>query len=148
MTAMTALTRRRSDNPHQENWDVYFSDIHVGTIGQRVGVPTSADQWGWRVGFFPGMDPAAHCQGSAATFEEARATFELAWQKLQPTLSEAQFEEWRRSRDFHAWKNRMWAEKCRMPTQNQNGQSTCFCGAPISIGCEEHIHTVHRGIGA
>lgn len=144
---MTALTRRRSDNQHQEMWHVYYGDIHVGTIGENAGVPIHAERWGWSLGFYPGMEDHRR-GGETATFEEARAAFELAWQKLQPTLSEAQFEDWRRNRDFQAWKNRMWAEKCRLPTQNQNGQSTCFCGAPISIACEEHIHTVHRGIGA
>jgi hypothetical protein len=28
---MSALTRRRSDNPHHETWHVYFGDVHVGT---------------------------------------------------------------------------------------------------------------------
>lgn len=41
---MTALTRRRSDNEHQETWQIYFGDVCVGSIGLRAGVPTSADQ--------------------------------------------------------------------------------------------------------
>ncbi|MEZ0036441.1 hypothetical protein ABIF68_006811 [Bradyrhizobium japonicum] len=145
---MTALTRRRSDNEQQETWHVYFGDVHVGSIGVRAGVPTGADQWGWRVGFYSGIEPGAQRSCSAATFDEARVAFDGAWRQLEPTLTEDNYEAWRLSRDFHAWKYRMWAEKCRMPTQNQNGQSTCFCGAPISISCEEHIYTVHRGIGA
>lgn len=43
---MTALTRRRSDNDHQETWHIYFSDVRIGTIGVRGGVPTTADEWG------------------------------------------------------------------------------------------------------
>lgn len=51
---MTALTRRRSDNPHQKTWHIYFGDVRVGTIGTRAGVPTTADQWGWSCGFYRG----------------------------------------------------------------------------------------------
>ncbi|MCD9821235.1 hypothetical protein [Bradyrhizobium japonicum] len=145
---MSDMTRRRSDNDHGETWHIYFGDVRIGTIGIRAGVPTSADQWGWSVGFYPGMDPGTQRSGSAATFDDARSLFEEAWQQIKPTLTDAQFEEWRRSRDYHAWKVRMFAEKCRMPTQNENGWSKCFCGEAIPIACEEHIYTVHRGIGA
>ena len=48
-------------------------------------------------------------------------------------------EVWRRDRDFHAWKCRMQAEGSRMPTQNSNGWSRCFCGEPIPIAYEVHI---------
>lgn len=145
---MTDLTRRRSDNEHNETWHIYFGDVRIGTIRIRAGVPISADQWGWSLGFYPGMEPGVQRSGSAATFDDARSLFEQAWQQLKPTLTEERFEEWRRSRDYRAWKDRMWAEKCRMPTQNENGWSKCFCGEPISVACEEHIHTAHRGIGA
>ncbi|SHN86774.1 hypothetical protein [Bradyrhizobium erythrophlei] len=40
---MPALTRRRSDNPHQVTWHVYWGDVHVGTIGERAGVPVDVD---------------------------------------------------------------------------------------------------------
>jgi hypothetical protein len=36
---MPALTRRRSDNPHQLTWHVYYGDVRVGTIGERADVP-------------------------------------------------------------------------------------------------------------
>ena len=29
---MPSLTRRRSDNPHQITWHVYYDDVRVGTI--------------------------------------------------------------------------------------------------------------------
>ncbi|WP_445215449.1 hypothetical protein ACKWRH_23500 [Bradyrhizobium sp. Pa8] len=145
---MTALTRRRSDNEPQESWNIYCGDVRIGTIGVRAGVPLSADQWGWRMGFTPGTEPGTDRSGSAASFDEARAAFEGAWQELEPTLSEDQFELWRRDRDFHAWKHRMAASHCRMPTETTSGLSRCFCGAPITLAYEAHIHTVHRGIGA
>lgn len=144
----TALTRRRGDNPRLETWHIYFGDVHVETIRTRAGVPTEKDQWGWSLGFYPGTEPGAQRHGSAATFETARAAFDAAWQQLAPTMTEESFERWRRSRDFHAWKYRMWDCGCRMPTQNPDGWSTCFCGERIPIACETHIHTVHRDIGA
>ncbi|MCD9817679.1 hypothetical protein [Bradyrhizobium japonicum] len=145
---MTALTRRLSDNEHQETWHIYSGDVRIGAIGIRTGVPTSADQWGWSLGFYPGMEPGRQRSGSSATFDEARAVFERAWLEVEPTLREDDFEAWRRDRDFHAWKDRMQAAGCRMPTQNANGWSKCFCGEPIPIACDDHIRTVHRGIGA
>jgi hypothetical protein len=73
-----------------------------------------------------------------------RAGFEEDWQRLLPTLSEAAFEERRRSREFHAWKERMWETGCRMPTQERSGQSRCFCGAEIGIASvSEHVYAVH-----
>lgn len=29
---MTARTRRRSDNPHEENWHIHFTDVRIGAI--------------------------------------------------------------------------------------------------------------------
>ncbi|MBR0916576.1 hypothetical protein AB7008_37125 [Bradyrhizobium sp. 521_C7_N1_3] len=36
----------RGDNDRQETWHIYFSDVRIGTIGVRGGVPTTADEWG------------------------------------------------------------------------------------------------------
>ena len=43
---MSALTRRRSDNPHHVTWHVYYGDVRVGTIGERAGVPVVAKAQG------------------------------------------------------------------------------------------------------
>jgi hypothetical protein len=145
---MTALTRRRSVNSHRTTWHIYFEDVRVGTIGRRAGVPTSADQWSWSLGFYPGTEPGAHQYGSAESFGAARTAFDIAWERLRPTLTGESFESWRRSRDFHAWKYRMWDTGHRMPTQTRDGWPTCFCGEPVPIGCEAYIDAVHRGIGA
>ncbi|WP_316196728.1 hypothetical protein [Bradyrhizobium sp. SZCCHNS3053] len=142
------LTRRPIEDPHRAGWHVYFGDVRVGHISMRAGVPTHLPQWGWSCGFYPGCEPGQQIAGSAETFEEARAAFEQAWSKLASIRTEQHFEEWRRDRDWTAWKYRMWEKGCRMPTQNTNGRSRCFCGAEITIACEEHIHTVHRGIGS
>lgn len=86
---MTALTRRRSDNEHHEAWHIYSGDVRIGAIGIRTGVPTSADQWGWRLGFYPGMEPGTQRSGSSATFDEGRSAFERAWLEVEPTLNQS-----------------------------------------------------------
>ncbi|MCP3400201.1 hypothetical protein [Bradyrhizobium sp. CCGB20] len=70
------LTRRRSDNPHQKGWQIYFGDVRVGTIGTRAGVPTTVSQWAWSCGFYPGLEPGQHRNGAAENFEAAREAFE------------------------------------------------------------------------
>ncbi|WP_038950361.1 hypothetical protein [Bradyrhizobium genomosp. III] len=141
---MTTLTRR-SDN--HNGWHVYFGDVRIGQIGKRSGVPTHADQWGWILGFYPGT--TARLTGSAVSFEQARKQFESAWSRLAPTLSEDQFQIWRRDRDFHAWKYRMWERGCLLPTQKQDGRARCFCGEAITnADIPSHIQAAHRGIGA
>jgi hypothetical protein len=141
---MPALTRRRSDNPHHETWHVYFGDVRVGTIGRRAGVPISAPQWRWSCGFYPGMEPGQHRTGIAESFEIARAGFEVTWRGVQPALSEAALDEWRRSREMHVWKERMWDCGCRLPTQESSGRSKCFCGEPIDLETtDRHIIEAH-----
>ena len=92
----------RSDNPHAETWHIFFTDVRVGTIGVRAGVPVHADQWGWSIGFYPGMEPRTWPSGIAATFEAAREAFEAAWSDLQPNITHNAFAEWRQDRDWRA----------------------------------------------
>jgi hypothetical protein len=145
---MPALTRRRSDNPHHEVWLVYFGDVHVGTIGERAGVPVDADQ---SCGFYPGLEPGQHHSGIAPDLFKARAGFTAAWEQLRPCVTDANLTEWRRQRAFTAWKYRMWKCGCRMPTQNASGRSQCFCGAEIdNAGTRDHVYRLHMetaGIG-
>lgn len=96
------LTRRRSDNPHQKGWQIYFGDVRVGPIGTRAGVPTTAGQWAWSCGFYPGLEPGQHRNGAAETFETAREAFETAWSQLSPTIPDSAFAEWRHDRDWRA----------------------------------------------
>jgi hypothetical protein len=91
---MPTLTRRRSDNPLKETWHVYYGDVPVGMIGERSGAPVGLDQWKWTCGFYPGQ----HKQGTATTFEEARAGLEADWNDLLPELPEDAFDEYRRDR--------------------------------------------------
>jgi hypothetical protein len=143
---MPALTRRRlRSSSGQEAWRIRYGDVQVGTIAERSGVPVDADQWAWACGFYPGVEPAEHRQGSAATFDEARRAFDEAWRRLRPRLTEADFETHRQHLAFVAWKYRMRDCGCRMPTQESDGRSRCFCGVAIDIaGVERHIYTAHR----
>ena len=143
---MPALTRRRNDDPHREGWIVNYGDVHVGYIGQRAGVPVAAPQWCWSCGFHPGCEPGQHRSGVADSFDAARAGFETDWNALLPKLSQSAFDECRRSRAFHAWKDRMWASGCRLPTQESSGRSRCFCGAEIDVvRTEQHVYAAHMG---
>jgi hypothetical protein len=142
---MTALTRRRDPEAHAKCWHIYYGDVHVGTIGIRAGVPIDADQWGWRCGFYPGVEPRDYRDGTARTFKAACAAFRKAWRDLLPKLTEANFDAWRDQRDWTAWKYTMHDCGCRMPTQNPDGRSRCFCGEVIDIaGVDRHIHAAHR----
>ena len=141
---MPALTRRRSDNPHQETWHVHFGDVHIGTIGERAGVPVDVDQWDWSCGFYPGLKPGQHRNGTAESFEAARRDFEAAWNTLLPEIPQAAFDAYRKERAFHAWMEGMWAANCKLPTQLPSGRSKCFCGADIDrANMETHIYERH-----
>ena len=78
---MPALTRHRSPDAREECWHVYYGDVHAGTIAIRSGNPHDEDPWEWHCGFYPG----SHQSDTAATFEEARADFEHAWQVFYRT---------------------------------------------------------------
>jgi hypothetical protein len=102
---MPALTRRRTNDHH---------------VGRRGGVPKTSPQWSWSCGFYPGCLPGQHRSGVAANFDAAHQGFEADWTWLLPQLTETAFEECRRSRAFHAWKDRMWECGCRLPPQKRS----------------------------
>jgi len=70
---MPELTRRRSTEARAECWHIYYGDIHAGTIAIRTGNPHDEDPWEWSCGFYPGSQPGEQQNGTAATFDEARA---------------------------------------------------------------------------
>ena len=118
--------------------------MQVGTIGERAGAPVDVDQWSWSCGFYPGLHPGQHRNGTAPTFAEARSGFEAAWQALLPQVPESAFDENRYSTAFTAWKYHMWDCGCRMPTQTRDGLTTCFCGTEITnASVNSHIHERH-----
>ncbi|MGY8711951.1 hypothetical protein RAD16_39970 [Bradyrhizobium sp. 18BD] len=71
-------------------------------------MPTDGDQWTWSIGFYPGTEPSLHRGASTTTLEDARTAFNRAGQQFTTKLTEENCEGWRRDRDFHAWKHRMW----------------------------------------
>jgi hypothetical protein len=46
------------------------------------------------------MKPGQNRRGTAIDFDHARADFETAWQRVLPTLTDANFQEWREQRDW------------------------------------------------
>ena len=106
MGHMPELTRRRYPEAPEECWHIYYGDIHAGTIAIRTGNPHDEDPWEWHCGFYPGSNPGEQQNGTAATFNEARADLECA---LRVFLSN------RTAADFQAWRNHQasTAEKCR-----------------------------------
>jgi hypothetical protein len=95
---MPDLTRRA--DPHRTDcWLVYFdTDVHVGTITRVLGNLGAEPQWKWWCGFYPG--PGDQREGTATTFEAARAEFEAAWQDYLSRCTPADFQAWR---DQQAW---------------------------------------------
>jgi hypothetical protein len=142
---MPELTRCRSLDHRNECWHVYYGDVHVGTIVIRSGNPHDTDPWEWRCGFYPGSHPGEHQSGTAMTFDQARADFEVAWKIFLSKRTEGDFQEWRNQRALTAWKYAMWAAGLRLPTQQPGGQSQCLCGAIITIrSAERHVITAQR----
>jgi hypothetical protein len=90
------------------------------------------------------MEPGQHQGGTAVDFDHARAGFEATWRRIRPTLTGANFQEWRYQRDSTAWKYAMWDAGMKLPTQLSTGRSRCYCGALIDIaGVGEHVSAAH-----
>jgi hypothetical protein len=141
---MPELTRRRY--PERQNcWHVYFGDVRVGTIARRTGCPVDVDQWSWQCGFYPGSRPDEYLDGTAATFDQARADFEKAWRRLSAQRTEADYQAWRDQRDWTARKYAMWERGEKMPSQHPNSLMRCPCGETFDSHCREHnlIHVPH-----
>jgi hypothetical protein len=115
---LPALTRRRDHDRREERWLIYYGDVHVGTIAESVGNPNAAPQWQWNCGFYPGGRPGEFTNGSAATFDEARAGFERAWAVFLSRRTEADFEAWRHQRDWTAETRPMTERGLRMPSHS------------------------------
>jgi hypothetical protein len=61
-----------------------------------------------------------------------------------PTIPDGAFDEYRRSRAWHAWKEAMWNAHCLLPTQAAKGGSKCFCRAGIDLrSTVDHIYATH-----
>jgi len=137
---MSELTLRRDTSRNEETWLIFLEDVHIGNIGRRAGVPSDAEQWGWRCGI-SGSRRGARAAGTAADFDQARSQFEIAWRRVRTSYTDADFTDYRRARAWTAWKQTMWKTGRKLPTQTQEGRSRCFCGAEIF----EHAAARHNG---
>ena len=109
---MAELTRHRNPDARRETWLIYFGDVRVGTISERVGNPNGTPHMQWCCGFYPGSHPRECTAGTAARFDQARVAFEAAWRVFR---TEADFQEWRNNRDWTAEKYRRSDRGERMP---------------------------------
>jgi len=142
---MTTLARRRSTDPHRESWSIYYGDVRIGTIGERAGVPGEVDQWGWSLGFYPGLEPGQHRSGSAATFDQARAQFEVAWANLLPQIPGGGFDEYRRDREYRAEIRAIHARGEKLPSEVPSSLMRCVCGVTFDSHkpAESYEHRLH-----
>lgn len=142
----TALTRRRLDTEQLESYGIYDGDVCVGGL-KHISGTGGAMLWQWSCGFYPGCDLRTQMSsGNEDTYDEAKAAFERAWEKLEPQITPAMRDEWLHQQAFTTWKYAMQKAGCRMPTQRPEGWSHCFCGARITIaGVSDHVRAVHMG---
>jgi hypothetical protein len=140
---MPTLTRRRSLDHREKCWHIYFGDVHVGTITERVGNPHDTDQWEWSCGFYPGSEPGEIQSDTAATFEEARADFERAWRVFLSNRTEADFQAWRDQRDWTERKYALW--DAGKPGKPCSTYLKCPCGDIFNSHCLEDnlLHVPH-----
>jgi len=115
MAPMPGLTRRRNLEAPDECWHIFYGDVRVGTIALRTGIPHHEQPWGWACGFYPGCHPSEYTDGTAETFDQARAEFETAWRMFLSNRTEADFQEWRDQRDWTAEKYRRFDRHEPMP---------------------------------
>jgi len=90
--------------------------VRVGMIVIRTRMPPGEDPWCWACGFYPESHPREFTDGTAETFDQARADFEAAWRVFLSHRTEADFQAWRDQRDWTTEKYRRfdWGE--RMPS--------------------------------
>jgi hypothetical protein len=74
---MPSLTRRKSSE-RQDCWDIFYDGVQVGIIARRAGAPVGSASWEWSCGFYPGMAPGKHQDGTSDAFDGARAEFDEA----------------------------------------------------------------------
>ncbi len=120
-----ALTRRLINEEH-ETWAIMRDDIRVGTIGLRTGQPNGMPAWAWFCGFDPGCAPGQHRSGVADSFEEARASFQRAWEHLQTVMPADAYERHREWQEHDRIRMQRIADKWTPPVFD--GWMPCVCG--------------------
>jgi hypothetical protein len=94
---------------------------------------------------YPGSDPGEQTGGTAATFDQARADFEVDWKGFSARRTPADYRAWRDQRDWTARKYAMRERGERMPSQTPNSLMRCPCGKTFDSHRLEHtlIHVPH-----
>jgi hypothetical protein len=143
---MSQLTRRLLRKHHHETWGIFDCDVGVGSISSGIGT-NGKTIWQWSCGFYPGCDKRTQqTSGSCATYDEAKAAFQEAWEQLKPQITPEMRDEWLYEQAWTAWKYAMREAHCKMPTQNTDGRSRCFCGTEITTdSMPDHVRTAHMG---
>jgi hypothetical protein len=137
---MPELTRRRSTDAHEECWHIYYGDVHAGTIAIRNGSPYDEDP-GVDLRFLSGIGAGRQQNGTAATFDEARADFEGAWRVFLSKRTEADFQAWRDNRDWTARKYALWDAGKRLPPNEWEPGKPCSIYLKCPCG---NIFNSHR----
>jgi hypothetical protein len=148
---MPELTRRRSLDAPEDCWHVYYGDVRVGTIAVRTGIPHREDPWGWICGFYPGSEPGEYADGTAVTFDQARADFERAWKVFLSKRTEADFQEWCDQRDWTERKYALWdaGKKLEPPSYGPGKPCSRFRKCPCGEVFDMHgpdevlVHVPH-----
>lgn len=137
------LTRRSLNTERFESWGIYRGDLQVGTISSGVGTHGDAI-WRWSCGFYPGCAPGMLSEGNQPTYDQAKAEFQKAWERLEPQISPAMADAWFKSVAMTAWKYAMRDAQCPLPSQSEVGRSRCFCGAEITAeSAPLHVYAEH-----
>ena len=116
---MPALPRRRDPEARREAWLIHYGDVRIGSISLRAGAG-GVDHLAWDCSAYPASHRGMRADGTAKSFDGARAEFEAAWRNLLPKLAEDAFDRYRRHEAFERWKHAMWVEgascRCRSLT--------------------------------
>jgi hypothetical protein len=100
---------------------------------------------GWSLGFYPGLHPGQHRDGSAETFELARMTFEEAWRQLLPEIPAGALDEYRRDRECKAEIRAVHARGEKLPSEVPSSIMRCVCGVTFDSQkpTESYDHRLH-----
>ena len=79
------LTRRLLHKHHHESWGIFHGDVQVGGISSGIGT-NGKTMWQWSCGFYPGCDKHQMTVGAQLTYDEAKAAFQEAWERLRPHI--------------------------------------------------------------
>jgi hypothetical protein len=142
---MSTLTRKLLSDEHRQSWGIFDGELRVGSISSGIGT-NGKTVWQWSCGFYPGCEPHQQSIGTAPTYDQAKAEFKKAWERLQPQITPEMRDEWLQQQAWIAWMYAMREAGCKLPSQTTTGVSRCFCGVEITAeSAPNHVFAVHMG---